>query len=194
MDKKQLEFLKQFENLCKLDYLKDPKIIAKFFDNILAINFSLAGDSWEYFATVNEEFIVKDKKLTALFSDELLSKFTKSNERMTAKLLIDSAVIRRTVYQYGTFTDLAFNYAVAQFAAGKADNGEEMLKHIVKNDNIDFGPTLKRIMEKMFSDILAKTGAPPKLSRKMEDVLLNYIGKVKTDERAMLRQRVRELK
>jgi len=194
MDAKQIKFLQLYENLCKLDYLKDPKIIAKFFDNMFGISYTIATDMWEYFGTIYETPIAKDKKLSKLFGDELLETFAKYDEKKTARLLNDSPVIRRTVFSYGSLTDIAFSHIVALLVAGKADDAEDILKCLVKNSSLDFGPVLKKIMEKMFQDITAKTSQPPKLSRKMEALLMSYIGKIKTSEKALLKQRVVELK
>jgi len=194
MDAKQIKFLQLYENLCKLDYLKDTRIIAKFFDNMFGISYNIAVDMWEYFGTVYEVPIAKDAKLSKLFGDDLLDAFYKSDEKKTSRLLNDNTVIRRTVFSYGSLTPIAFGHITALLVAGKVDDADDILKCLVKNSSLDFGPIFKRIMEKMFQDISAKTNQPPKLSKKMEALLMNYINKIKTSEKALLKQRVVELK
>ena len=195
MNAKQIKFLQLYENLCKLNYFGDPNILAKFFDNLLALDYVIAVDMWEYFISVYEPMIASNNKLSKLFGEDLLTAFLKNNEVRTVRLLNDNDPVRRMVYQYGTATSTgpAFDNCVNLFAAYKLDQAEILFRYLSKNPRIKFGPLLKSVMEKGFEQIKQKTGAAPKLPRKFSAMLSGYIAKVKTGERTLLVQYLKEL-
>ena len=52
---------------------------------------------------------------------------------------------------------------------------------------------MKELLERVFIEILKKNPSKKlEMSRKLATLLLSYVSKIKTDERAMLEQRIRE--
>ena len=75
----------------------------------------------------------------------------------------------------------------------KTDVAEEYFKCLVKNERIAYGPFMKEVLERLFIEILKKNPAKRvEMSRKLSSLMTTYIGKIKTDERSMLAQRVKE--
>ena len=52
---------------------------------------------------------------------------------------------------------------------------------------------MKRVLEQVFVELLKKNPAKIEMSKKLSTLLLTYIRNIKTDERAMLEQRIREI-
>jgi len=194
MNTKQIKFYQLYEKLCKFDYMSDTKILAKFFDGVLALDYTQAVEMWEYFTTVYDEAISKDAQLSAFFADELLEIFYKSDNKKTIKLLLENGAISSTVYQYGNLNRIALDYLLELLVGGKVEYSDYLIKFIIKNQRLEFGPVLKNIMTAMLDIINKKTGQPPKLNKKMEIMLMGYIDKIKTAEKALLKQRLVELK
>ena len=75
----------------------------------------------------------------------------------------------------------------------KTDPAEDIFKCVVKNERIAYGPFMKELLERVFIEILKKNPSKKlEMSRKLATLLLSYVSKIKTDERAMLEQRIRE--
>ena len=193
MNTKQIKFYQLYEKLCKFDYMSDITIVAKFFDNVLALDFGYAIEMWEYFSTVYESAITKDTKLSKFFSDDLLNTFYKADSKKAIKLILENGVISSAIYQFGTLDSIAFDYLIELLVTGKVEYADYLLKFVIKNNNLDFGPIFKKIVTKMLDDITAKTKQPPKINRKMDAMLTGYINKIKTDEKSLLKQRLLEL-
>ena len=174
--------------------MSDTKILVKFFDGVLALDYGKAVEMWEYFTTVYDEAIAKDTKLSAFFGDELLEIFYKTDDKKTIKLLLENGAVSSTVYQYGTLNSIALNYLMELLVGGKVEYADYILKFIIKNQRLEFGPVFKNIMTAMIDSLTAKTGQPPKLNKKIESMLMGYVEKIKTAEKALLKQRLVELK
>ena len=75
----------------------------------------------------------------------------------------------------------------------KTAPAEEFFKCLVKNERIAYGPFMKTLLERVFIELMKKNPAKKmEMPRKLGTLLLAYIAKIKTDEKAMLEQRVRE--
>jgi len=194
MNTKQIKFYQLYEKLCKFDYMSDTKVLTRFFDGVLTLDYGQAVEMWEYFTTVYDEAIAKDTRLSAFFSDELLEIFYKADSKKTIRLLLENGAVSSTVYQYGGLARIALDYLLELLTSGKVEYADYLLKFIIKNQRLEFGPVFKNIMTQMLDNITLKTGQPPKLNKKLEAMLMGYVEKIKTPEKALLKQRLVELK
>ena len=194
MNAKQLKFLSTFEQMCAADPLTETAA-KKFFPAFLNIESAMDADVWDYLAKTYENNIAAIRDLGAFFGDNVLDLFYKKAASRVVKIFADAPAVRRVVYQYAPLAadGTAFGILVDLLAGNKTDAADEILKCLVKNERIAYGAFLKAVLERLFIEILKKNPAKKiEMPRKTATLLLTYIAKIKTDERAMLEQRIRE--
>lgn len=198
MNPKQMKFLKQFASLSRVDAVTDEKAFLSNMKAFLELDFMNAVDVWEYMTTDKEGTLAEDAAVAAVFADKVFDMLAKKNGPRTLKAALDTPSIRRAVFQYspsadkGTFFDAAVDTAVN----AKVAVLDEILKCAAKNTAMQstFGQYMKHLIERLFIEILKKS--PTKqiyLNKKMTTLLLSHISKIKTEERPLLEQRIREI-
>ena len=194
MNPKQLKYHSLFEQMAQSDPMTEASA-KKFLPQFMTLDFQLALDVWDYLCTTREELLMKDKNAGLLLGDNALDLFYRKSAPKPVKCLFETPAVRRAVFQYSpTANDgIAFNALVDVLVANKTAYAEEAFKCLVKNERIAYGPFMKALLERVFIEILKKsTSKKLEMNRKLAALLLTYIGKIKTDERAMLEQRIRE--
>lgn len=198
MNAKQLKFLKQFASLSRVDAVTDEKALFANIKEFLELDYALALDVWEFLTIDKEGTLADDPDVAAVFADKLYAMFLKKNAQRTVKAVTELPSVRRAVFQYspsaakGDFFDIAVDFAVAN----KTQICDEIFKCVSKNDatGTTFGAYMKTLVERMFIEILKKS-ADKKIvmNKKMQALLLSHIAKIKTEEKALLQQRLREI-
>ena len=193
MNTKQLKYLSLFEEMSKADILGEATA-KKYFTSFINLDYSLALEIWDYLATTRETELSKNADKARVLGGSVLELFYKNGAR-TAKAIYELPTVRKTVYQYSPSAgeNAAFNSRVDLLSGNKTDQADEILKCLVKNERIQYGPVMKNVLERLFIEILKKNPSKKlEMSRKLSTLLLSYVSKIKTDERAMLEQRIRE--
>ncbi len=194
MNAKQLKFLTLFEQMCAADPGKDATV-KKSLPGFLSLDYALATDVWEYLCTTRETEIAKNKQLAVVLGIDVLDLFYRKAAPKSVKTLTESPVLRRAVYQYAPITadGTAFSILIDLLLGAKTAAADDIFKCLVKNEQIAYGAFLKKLLERLFIEILKKNPAKKiEMPRKLSALLLTYVAKIKTDERAMLEQRIRE--
>lgn len=196
MNAKQLKFLELFAAFAKTEPT-DEKGLLKCFKALLEHDFLQAADVWEYLIVENEE-LLSDKKTAQLIGDKIFNLFFHKAQTKTIKAICDSAPIRRALYQYSPSAGDGELFLILSnlFCTNKIDDADNILKCLVKNtaSKKTFGIMMKEHLERLFIELLKKSGGQKiEMSRKLSTLLLGYITKIKTDERAMLEQRIKEV-
>lgn len=194
MNAKQSKYLALFETLC-LSKPIDADTVMKHLSPILNLDAGLAVDTWEYLCATREQKIAASDALATYMGVDALDLYYRKLGNKTVKTLVDIPVLRRVVYQYAPFAvgGVAFTILIDAMLAGKADIAEEFFKCLVRNERVTYGAAMKALLERLFIEILKKNPAKRiEMPRKLATMLLTYIAKIKTDERPMLEQRVRE--
>ena len=196
MNSKELKFLQLFEKLSKTEVFTDDAARNKLMKQFMDLDFSMAATVWDYLATVYEDKILKDEKISKILGQEFFKMFFEQSETKCAKLLTDEGAVRRAVYQYcsGASGDKPTGIVVELLLGAKVDKAEEFFKCLVKNEKIYYGKTVKSILERLFIELLKKNHQKLVLNKKVAAMLLTYIGKIKSEEKAMLEQRIKEIK
>lgn len=198
MNVKQLKFLKQFAALSKIDVLTEETELLSCMKCFLDLDYNLALDVWEYLTIEKEGNIADDGSVGEVFGDKIYALFAKKDARRAVKAVTEVPSIRNAAFKYspstasGEFFDVAVDAAVAN----KIAICDEIFKCVAKNDamGITFGQYMKALIERVFIEVLKKS-ADKKivLNKKMTALLLSHISKIKTDERPLLEQRIREI-
>ena len=194
MNAKELKFLELFENLVKIDLVTDKLTLNKLLKNLIDFDFSMAINAWEYFANAKENRLIKEEKFAEVVGFEILNFYHTKQSTKTAKAVAETPGVRRAVYQYSKHAgeEKALAILVDLLVANKVAIADEILKVLVKNTRIHFGQTLKRILERVFIELLKKNPNKIEMHKKLAELFLVYIKKVKTEEKAMLEQRIKE--
>jgi len=194
MTAKELKFLELFEEFSKLDITADRLVLGKMLKQFMTLDFGLATNVWEFLAFSKEDRLAKEERFSEIVGFELLNLYHTNNAARTIKALADVAPIRRAVYQYSKNADQekALAILVDYLVAGKVTIADEIFKSLAKNQRIHYGQAIKRILEKVFIELLKKNRNKIEMSRKLGDLFLVYIAKIKTEEKAMLEQRIKE--
>ena len=194
MNAKQLKYLSVFESMAKAD-VTSADTAKKYFPTLLNLDYALAQDTWEYICTTYEQKIADDGSLGVLFGKTVFNLFYDKASSKAAKTVNDVAAIRRAVYQYTEVSTDGNGFAllVDLAVSGKTTAADEIFKCLVKNDRTPFGPFMKKLLERIFIELMKKNPAKKlEMPRKLATLLLTYVGKIKTDEKPMLTQRIRE--
>lgn len=195
MNAKDLKFLQLFEGFVKTDFLADKNLLTKSVKSFLDLDYLLAINMWDYLASAREIEMSKDTNVANLIGDTIFKAFYDRASTKCVKAITDTPSISRAVYQYSSTAGLGDSFTILTelLVAGKIDYSEDILKNLVKNDKISFGETMKRVLEKVFIELLKKNPAKIEMSKKLSTLVLTYVKKIKSDERAMLEQRIREI-
>lgn len=184
-----------FENFVKTDFLIDKKTLQKSVKGFLELDYSLAVEVWDYLVTTREDQLINDKRIASVLGEMMFGIFYERAPSKCVKAVCDVPSVRRAVYQHSpeACKNANFNVFVDLLVGGKTDVCDEILKCLIKNERIKFGESMKRVLEQVFVELLKKNPAKIEMSKKLSTLLLTYIRKIKTDERAMLEQRIREI-
>ena len=196
MNAKEIKFLELFEEFSKIDINLDKIAIGKMLKKFMDLDLNLAVNVWEFLASSKEAKLASDEKLAELVGFEFLNLFFVKNNARTIKAIVDIASVRRAVYQYSknAGSEKALVILVDFLASNKIAQAEEVLKVLVKNTRIHYGKTLKTVLEKVFIELLKKNPAKIEMNKKLAELSLTYIAKIKTEEKAMLEQRIKEIR
>lgn len=197
MNAKQLKMYGLFEKMCRSELFTAPKEFTLAMNQYADIDFLGAVDVWEYFFVTNEKYLT-DKNKAMLLSDVMFSLFYGKSPARIIKAVFDTPTLRSAVFTY--CTDLSkgdvFTVMAELLATNKVVQAEEALKCIIKNEFLGakYGAYMKDLIERVFIELLKKSDSKRvEISKKLAALLNNYIAKIKTDERAMLAQRIKEL-
>lgn len=195
MNSKNLKFLQLFEDFFKTDFFADKKMLAKSVKAFLDLDYQLAVELWDYLCTTREDEMTDDRKVADILGETVFNMFYDRAPTKCVKALCDTPLIRRAVYQYSTKSATGASFAIITelLSSNKVEASDEILKCLIKNPYISFGESMKRIMETVYIELLKKNPAKIEMSKKLSALLLAYIKRIKTDERAMLEQRLREV-
>lgn len=194
MNAKELKYTSILESTFKEDFLTEP-VAKKSFTSLLNLDFAFAQNFWEYVCTSYESKLNASEEVAVLYGEKIFNSFYSKGAPKTVKAIADIPAIRRAVYTYSPCADRgnAFGILVELLVANKTAPADDIFKCLIKNERIKYGPFMKELLERLFIELLKKSATKKlELSRKLGTLLLTYVSKIKTDERAMLEQRIRE--
>ncbi len=194
LNAKQLKYFQIFEQYAH-DGFTDEKAAKKHFAALLQLDPALAVEVWDYVCTTQESALAANEATGTLFGCTVFNLLYDKAAQRTVKALADLVSVRKAVFTYAAAasTGTAFALLVEALAANKTALAEEYFKCLVKNERIEYGPFCKEVLERLFIEILKKNPSKRvEMPRKLSTLLMTYMGKIKTDERAMLLQRIKE--
>lgn len=195
MDTKKYKFFKLFSALMHQD-ISSNAVMDKYISEFLKLDYSLAEDVWEFLILETED------KLTApgvaeVFIDLPLGKFYNAGITKICKTLSSRPKIRNAVFELSPTADMgnAFDLMI-NFLLTKPQDADAALACVVRNTAIKstFGAYMKAVIERYFLELMKRS--PDKtvnLKQKNADLLVGYVKRIKTDEKPLLLQRIKEV-
>ncbi len=193
MNAKEIKFLQVFESFAKTSYLTDLESLKKYIKSFAAVDFNYAVNIWEYIA-VNETALSSPVK-GAFLSDVIFTALCDIAPAKTLKALSDNSILRRTAYQYSAaaLSDARFTAFTDAILSSKFDAADDIIRILQKNTVLSFGEYMKKSIDRIIVELLKKNPKKIEMSRKLNEYLNSAVKKIKTDERTMLEQRLREI-
>lgn len=189
MNAKTFKFYKGIFDLAQEDYLSDPALVEEFIENTLDFDFAVAFELWDFLITDSLE--VKPSGLSRIMGDNVFRIFYGRSAARAVKMMMETPSVKGLLYNEITKNDVAFDLLVNYLAGVKTVEAEDLLKILVKHPQ--FGIIMKLAMEKLFAALAEKNGGVVVLPRKLSALLTAYVAKIKTDERPLLEQRIKEI-
>lgn len=191
---KHYEYLSEFFGS---DMLKAPAV-DKYFGALLKLDYAFAEELWE-FMLIHHDADLKNPAFAALYIDRVYKLFAASNAARTQKTVVDVPVIERAIFQFSPSAcdGELFNLPISLLISGKTDAVDGIFKLLIKNEAMkpSFGEYMIKFLDRFFIEMMKKDAQRKvKLNNKQTSLLLTTVQKVKGDERAMLVQRIKEVK
>ncbi|MDR1094299.1 MAG: hypothetical protein LBL66_09160 [Clostridiales bacterium] len=189
MNTKNFNFYKDLFAFAASDYLNSPETNEKFFKKAIDFNFGVAAELWQFVAASN----AKDAQAYKMIGPNVLKVFHAANSVKTRTLLIGSDEVRDVVYcgDAKAGEGLSGEIALYYLSGLKVAESDALLKSLSKN--INFGPIFKKLLERLFDAVKERNGGKAVLPRRFADLLLAHANNIKTFEKALVTQRIKEI-
>lgn len=196
MNAKQIKYYDLMSELFTSDMLK-AATVDKIFGAVLKLDYVYAEDLWEYML-VRFDAKLKDKAVAELYVDRVFDLFCAAALPRALKTVNERATVQRAVFGFSPTADEGeiFSLPVNLLLANKIDTVDAIFKNLSKNElmSVSFGGYLVKFLDKFFIELMKKNSQHKvELNRKQSTLLMSYAQKVKTDEKAMLVQRIKEV-
>ncbi|MCL2177055.1 MAG: hypothetical protein FWB72_03805 [Firmicutes bacterium] len=170
-----------------------------FFKQTTDYSFDTAEDIYTYLISTYEKFITTDDMKSEVLCKDILEIFNASNKTRTQKMLLENTTVQRALYllDKNAVSGLQFEFLITLVQTSKTEAAETLLKHLQRNSALQFGQTMKTLIEQLFIAILAKQGNTTKkveLNKKQVEILTAFVKQIKGPERPLLEQRINELR
>ena len=197
MNTKVFKFYQALFDSARDGSYKNPDEAGKFWRKVLACDFDIAADVWEFLIGYCGEKIPVEK-LPAFLSEPPLKVFYEQNKTRAIRMICEREAVSTLLYTVSPVMPglLSFDLLVGLIVAQKFEDAEILLKPVGKNIlDRTFGQIMKDLVEAVFMELLKKDGSAKKVNmpKKTSAFLLGYIDKIKTPEKAILQQRIKEI-
>lgn len=193
MNIKTYKFYKGIFELAETDYYNDPAAVARFFRKTLEFDFDIAAELWDYLITDALNSEVPAEAAAGSLGDNVLAVMIKKNASKTYRCIVEKETVAHALYAMPDMPGPAAKDALVHFLMGaKLEDADAALKAMQKSAN--YGAAMKELLEKLFEEIKKKTdSAKVTMPKKTAEFLRANIAKIKSKERALVEQRIKEI-
>lgn len=199
MNTKQKTILDLIFELSSHDYVTSHLHIKIFFDKLLAVGLGEAVEYYCYLTAKHQNDYIKNEQFAAALCDGVFSQMYKKEGQRALKALGDDPEFLRSVYTYssaaadGELLEYLLNAVYTQ----KFDRAQDIMRALMKNKRIDgFGQAMKALADSVITEAFrraAKEGKKASLPRSVSAFLLESAQRIKSTERAVVEQRIKEI-
>ena len=195
LNAKSIKHMELLETFFKIDIENDKIACAKAMRALLDYDYAAAVDVWDYLSNAREEKFAANDKLSQAVGFDMFNQFYARASTKCVKTVCDIPAVRRAVFQHSksACTENSLTMLSDLLISGKLAPAEDILKCLQKSEKTHYGKTLKAVIERVFADLLKKNPAKIQMPKALSELLLLYIKKIKTEEKAMLEQRIKEI-
>ena len=193
MNIKSYKFYKGIFDLASSDYINNPAAVGAFFKGALEFDFDVAAELWEYLITDAIASKVAPAKASAALGENALDLFLKKNVLRTYRLTVENEAMTNVLYSMPEKLGGGASGVLIYFLMGnKLPDADIIIKAMQKSPS--YGASMKGVVETLFAEIKKKTGSVKvTMPKKTAEFLLSNIAKIKTSEKALLEQRIKEI-
>jgi len=197
MDKKRLTYLQLFGEMAKVDIV-DSVMLKRKIESILAFNYDCGLEAWEFLCESYEEQLAKDRRFAECVGNGILGLFYENNLQKTLKAIKEVPAIGRAIFVYNPLADKDLPQVIVAewLMSGKYDLVEMVFGLLQKNKRIEFGDYITVMVGYAIGEIIEQCKANNtriSMPRKMSDLLLKFVAKLKGADKALLQQRIKEV-
>lgn len=194
MDQKTKNFFNAVSEIALFNMEAHPQMLTGALQQAINYDFDIAVSLWEFYLEKYETVFLKVKKTNQCLSIDALEVFLQKSEQKTTKAICSSAILKK--YLLGesdvAFSPYVINYVVSAVIAGKMETADVFVKSLLKHEK--FGKIWMEILSQTREKLLAKHhGATLRLPPKTTNYFNSYAQKIKSSEKAVLLQRIKEL-
>lgn len=199
MNTKQKAILDLVFELSSHDYITSPLNVKIFFDKILAVGLGEAVEYYCYLTAKHQNDYSKHEQFAITLCDGAFIQMFKKEGQRALKALGDDPEFLRSVYTYsGAAADgELLEYLLNAVYSQKFERAQDIMKALMKNKRIDgFGQAMKALADGIITEAFRRAGKEGKkasLPRNVSAFLLENAQKIKSTERAVVEQRIKEI-
>lgn len=197
MDKKKLTYLQLFSQMAKIE-ITDTIALKRKVQSIVEFNYDYGIEAWEFLIESYEDQINADNRLAECIGNGILGIFYENNAQKTLKIIKEVPAISRTVFMHNPLADKdLLQVIVAEWLMGaKYDAVEFAFSLLQKNKRIEFGNYITIMVGYAISETIENckaNGNRIAMPRKMSELLLKFVARLKGPDKALLQQRIKEV-
>ncbi|MDR0462148.1 MAG: hypothetical protein LBG88_02315 [Christensenellaceae bacterium] len=157
---------------------------AYYLSELCDIDFATAFEMWEYALSLGKDIVVPGFDI-----------FEKASEMKMRQLFCESIPLQKLIYSSKSArAPQAMNFLCNLILSAKLDAAHECLAKLLTNGHMDFGNSMKLVLDTLFAMYCKKNNVKvPVFTKKQKELLVGFIEKVKGPNKALLLQRMKEL-
>lgn len=194
MDQKTKNFFNAISEIALFNMEAHPQMLTGALQQAINYDFDTAVSLWEFYLEKYESVFLKVKKTNQSLSVDTLEVFLQKSEQKTTKAICASTILKKYLLSESdvAFSPYVINYVVSAVIAGKTETADIYVRFLLKHEK--FGKIWMEILSQTREKLLAKHhGTTLKLPPKMTNYFNSYAQKIKSSEKAVLLQRIKEL-
>ncbi len=193
MDTKTKNFFKALTEMALFNVEIHPQIFTETINHTLNYDFDTAVNLWEYLLEKYDKVFCAIKQANAALSTDTLKLFYDKSLSKTLKMLSENAVIKKYLLTLSSAAfDEVIKNTVAQAVMGnRTENADEYLKFLCRHE--EFGKIMIEILTAIREKLLLKDTKYLRLTNKQATYLNVYATKIRTSDRAVVLQRIKEM-
>ena len=170
-----------------------PQIFTETLSHTLNYDFDTAVNLWEYFLEKYEKVFYVIKKANAALSTDTLKLFYEKSLTKTLKMLSENAVLKKYLLtsSFVAFDETIKNTVSQAIVANRTENADEYLKFLCRHE--EFGKIMMEIIVSVREKLLLKADNNLHLTKKQSTYLNSYATKIKSSDKAVVIQRIKEI-
>lgn len=193
MNTKSYKFYKGIFDLAKKDYINEPASVKSFMENTLDFDYDVAAELWDYLITDAAASKAPPAAAARALGDIVLESFLKRNVQKTYKCVTENETIAGALYSMPDKPAETSKKLLIYFIMGaKFEEADFILKAMQKGPR--YGAAMKELLESLFEETKKKTGGVKAvIPKKTAQFLLTHTAKIRSAERALIEQRIKEI-